>query len=205
MDNRGGAGGGREFFVEGSPFRAGELTAMEREGTLERVLPGLWAPAPFVDTAQSRARAVALVLSGIDAVAVCGETAAWLYGVAESPRAIDTVVKRFLRSPRNAPGPPLRIVSLGVGPSDVLTMSGVPLTTPLRTAFDAAVHFGDDRDAVRVVRRFLRSGHLAVDVESLVAKINEVKRRPGKLRALARVDDAARGLPHQPVVLDRAG
>ncbi|RZU61486.1 hypothetical protein [Zhihengliuella halotolerans] len=197
-------GAAQEFFIEGSPFRAGELSAMQLEGSLETIMPGLWARTPFVDGTESRARAVSAVVSRLDAFAVSGATAAWVYGVGGTPRCIEAVVKRFLRSPRNLPGPPLRIVGYDVRPADVMTIGGAPLTTPLRTAFDAAVRFPDDEESIRVVRRLLESSRAGVDVEVLRARIMEVKRRPGKLRALARVAEAARGARQLTLVRDCA-
>ncbi|MCO1339588.1 hypothetical protein BJH93_11895 [Kocuria polaris] len=198
------AGAVQEFFIEGSPFRAGELSAMQLEGSLEKIMPGLWARAPFVDGTESRARAVCAVVSRLDAFAVSGATAAWVYGVGGTPRCIEAVLMRFLRSPRNVSGPPLRIVSSDVRPADVLTIGGAPLTTPLRTAFDAAVRFPDDDESIWVVRRFLESRSARVDVEVLRARIMEVKRRPGKHRALARVAEAARGARQLALVHDCA-
>lgn len=202
MDNRDSAV--VEFFVDGGPFRPGELSAMQLEGSLEKVLPGLWARAPFVDGVDARARAVAAAVSGLDAVAVSGAAAAWVYGLGGTPHCIETVLARFLRSPRGAPGPPLRILNVDVPPADVISICGAPVTTPLRTAYDAAMRMPDDDESVRVVRRFLESGHAWVDAGALRAKIMEVDRRPGKRRALARVARAARGTAVPERVGDRA-
>ena len=101
----------------------------------ERVLWGVWKHESVPDDRATRLRAAQLVVPS------CGvfvsRTAAWLHG-ADVRRADDLEVHvGFPRGRRVRPQRFLVVTQETLAPADVTTLDGVPLTTPVRTAFDA--------------------------------------------------------------------
>jgi len=80
---------------------------------------------------------------------------------------------------------------VSLGPFDVNLVGGVPVTTPLRTALDIAVH-GEDRDAVAILRAIGRDRELDCPLRLVEAALLNASRVPGKTRALSRVRAARR-------------
>lgn len=109
------------------------LDRMLREGTIRRLLRGVYADAAVPDTGQLRAAAVALV-AGRRSVAV-DRTAAWVHGVDVVRRGADDLRTVDLLVPGRGRGH-----SFGGGRQlygrDVACLEGLRLTTPLRTALD---------------------------------------------------------------------
>lgn len=68
--------------------------------------------------------------------AIGGLSAAYLWG-ASLARADAPVTLVLLRTSRMRPHPRLRVVRSRLSPGDVTRFAGIPVTTPLRTAFDA--------------------------------------------------------------------
>lgn len=109
------------------------LDRMLREGTIRRLLRGVYADAAAPDTMQLRAAAVALV-AGRRSVAV-DRTAAWVHGVDVERLGPDDLRTVDLLVPGRGSGH-----SFGGGRQlcgrDVECLEGLRLTTPLRTALD---------------------------------------------------------------------
>ncbi len=109
------------------------LERMLREGSVRRVLRGVYAAASAPDSTPMRAAAVALV-TGREAIAV-DRTAAWVHGVdvtslaAGEPRPVETVSPG--RSPHRTLGSGRELAG-----HDVERIGSLRLTTPLRTALD---------------------------------------------------------------------
>lgn len=109
------------------------LDRMLREGTIRRLLRGVYADAAAVDSGRLRAAAVALV-AGRRSVAV-DRTAAWVHGVdvarrgPDDPRAVDLLVPG--RGSGHSFGGGRELIG-----RDVECLEGLRLTTPLRTALD---------------------------------------------------------------------
>lgn len=107
---------------------------------VRRIVRGVYVPADWPDDPQHRAAAAALVLRE-DQVLV-DRTAAWVHGVdafsqaelAAGPR-IETAVPTQKRSSRLAG---VRGRSRDLEPQDIEIISGIRVTTPLRTALDLA-------------------------------------------------------------------
>ncbi|MFP5367611.1 MAG: hypothetical protein ACLGIS_12345, partial [Actinomycetes bacterium] len=131
-----------ELYAPGMPFAWPELQSLASDGLLDRLhhrgytLPGM--PA----SPQLRARAAAgSVPPSIRQRVVAGRmTAAWIYGCAGEPDRLALLVdaKRRVSSLRNTRGCTLHEVKLG--PLDVVSLGGLMVSSPLRTALDIALH-----------------------------------------------------------------
>lgn len=108
------------------------------DGTVRRVLKGVYADASLPDDTLLRARAAALVLPA-DAV-VSDRSAAWLHEVDafEATARVDVPRLEVVSAPQSTRV--RRAETLGgrraLRPEDVMLVEGVPATTPLRTACD---------------------------------------------------------------------
>ena len=128
--------------LTGAPFRgsaavrAGLVSwSRLRSGCWRRLLPDVYAAASLPETVTLRARAAALLLPS--GAAVTGSSAAWLHGV--DVRTRDEPLDVSLpRGAAHAPHPSLRIRRALLTAADVTLAQAVPVTTPLRTAFDFA-------------------------------------------------------------------
>ena len=133
-------------------------------GDVRRVLRGVYAPTQLVDLQSTRAAALGLALGPHCVVADLA--AAWLHGVpCYDPRDLDVP-------------PGLHIVSIGsydrsrraellggtrtLLPDEVMTLDGVRVTTPIRTACDVASLRGRSR-ALAALDGFARAFDLATD------------------------------------------
>lgn len=115
-----------------------QLRALTAEGRVRRVLRGVYADAALADDTRMRARAAALVVA--PTAVICDRSAAWLHGV-------------DVFEPGQKVGPPdlelvtpcaaARVRRRGTSAArrnfrdqDVMTIEGVRVTTPVRTACD---------------------------------------------------------------------
>ena len=121
-------------------FTRHQLETLIAEGAVRRVLRGVYVHADLPDTVDLRARCAARVLA--DHVVLCDRSAAWVWSV----DCLEYADHEFL--------PRLETVSIGghdrvrrgevyggkrdLRPEDICEVSGVRLTTPLRTACDLA-------------------------------------------------------------------
>ena len=109
-----------------------------RHGEVRPVVRGVYVPADLEDSLELRARAVAKVVRPHQVVA--DRTAAWLHGVdahvyAEHDGVPHVEICALRRhAPTKVPGADGRTRDLS--PQDVMTLNGVRVTTPLRTALD---------------------------------------------------------------------
>lgn len=150
------------------PFHVGELAAlgltryqldaMVREGRVRRVLRGAYAPASLPDTLETRAACARLVLP--DHTVVCDRSAAWLWGVdCLDPGEHDGLPRLEVVSVGGADRSRRRDLYGGqrdLLPDEVVTVAGVRVTTPLRTACDLACLRGR-RSALAVLDAFARA------------------------------------------------
>ena len=156
-----------------------------RSSAWRRLLRDVYVSVELPDTPELRAAAASLVLPH---GAVIGYTAAaWLHGadVRVSPLApIEVVVGRGDQLRRAG----LRATSALIEPSDIAVVRGVPVTSPVRTAFDLARRSGAVEAIVRV-DAMLNRGGCALD--ALTAYVASHAGWPGVVgarRALAHVD-----------------
>ncbi|KAE8765857.1 type IV toxin-antitoxin system AbiEi family antitoxin [Georgenia thermotolerans] len=123
-------------------FSKHDLRAMVREGSLVRPFRGVYLPAELASDPKARVRALSLLVPS--GTALARESAAWLHGIDIRPP------ERFREPPRlecvsdsdlalNAiRRPEIRGSRGGLPASDVVTVAGVPVTSPARTALDLA-------------------------------------------------------------------
>jgi hypothetical protein len=123
-------------FLGSAAMQNGMLTRGQlRHETWQRVLRDVYVHRDLSIDLAIRARAVALVLPA-DAV-ISGRTAAWLYG-GLTPRSSDPIEITLDRGTPMKPRAGLMIRRALLPIEDIAQVAGVPVTTPMRTAFDVA-------------------------------------------------------------------
>jgi len=177
-----------DLYAPGMPFACPELQSLAADGILARfhqhgyTLPGI--PA----SPQLRARAAAgAVPPAIRQRVVAGRmTAAWIYGCAAEPDRLALLVdaKRRVSSLRNTRGCTLHEVKLG--PFDVISLGGLMVSSPLRTAMDIALHVESQR-AVPALAALLSRPQQDVKLRLLVRAIEATPRVPHKRAALEKL------------------
>lgn len=174
---------GIRVLVAGAPHAAEELRAMELDDVLRRVLPGAYVPAGEPDGQVPRAAAAgALAGRRLRGGAVGRLTAAWVYGCAPPPEELEILVPRFHRSAMARD--PLRVCvsEARLLPNEMRAVGGVWCTTPARTALDIAFHSPEEQ-AVLALTRMVNAPGLGCPKGHLLRLVENVSRRPGKLRA----------------------
>lgn len=184
-----------ELYAPGSPFAGPELQSLAADGLLARfhqhgyILPGVGA------SPQLRARAAAgVVPAAIRQRVVAGRmTAAWIYGCAAEPDRLALLVdaKRRVSSLRGTRGCTLHEVRLG--PFDVVSLGGLMVSSPLRTALDIALHVEQER-AVPALAALLSRPQQDVRLRLLVRAIEASPRVPHKRAALEKLGRLAPAL-----------
>ena len=177
-----------ELYTPDMPFALPELQSLARDGLLDRLyhrgytLPGAGA------SPQLRARAAAgAVPSSVRQRVVAGRmTAAWIYGCAEEPDRLALLVdaKRRVSSLRNTRGCTLHEVKLG--PFDVVSLGGLMVSSPLRTALDVALHVDAGR-AIPALENLLARPQKDVRLRLLILAIEATPRVPHKRAALEKL------------------
>ena len=177
-----------ELYAPGGPFAGPELQSLAADGLLARfhqhgyTLPGV--PA----SPQLRARAAAgAVPAAIRQRVVAGRmTAAWIYGCAAEPDRLALLVdtKRRVSSLRGTRGCTLHEVKLG--PFDVVSLGGLMVSSPLRTALDISLHVEPER-AVPPLAGLLARPQQDVKLRLLVRAIEATPRVPHKRAALEKL------------------
>ena len=177
-----------ELYAPGAPFAGPELQSLAADGLLARfhqhgyTLPGV--PA----SPKLRARAAAAVVpTAVRQRVVAGRmTAAWIYGCAAEPDRLALLVdtKRRVSSLRNTRGCTLHEVKLG--PLDVISLGGLMVSSPLRTALDIALHVEAER-AVPALTALLARPQQDVALRLLVRAIEATPRVPHKRGALEKL------------------
>lgn len=156
-------GGGLIALHRGSPLR-GKVARAVRRGELQRVLPGIYAPAGRLD---GRLRCGALQLLDPDVV-IMGEAAAWLLGFdkAREPQRV-VALSRRLRLDNST----FRTHDRRLDPELVDRVDGIRVTCPALTALDLALTQGG-----RPIDAALRGG---IALSALWAAFRAAPNRPG--------------------------
>nr|WP_239542224.1 type IV toxin-antitoxin system AbiEi family antitoxin domain-containing protein [Micromonospora terminaliae] len=175
-------------------FSRDQVRHLVRSGRWIRVARGCFVPAPQLAVASlRRARIRAAVESlGVGAVAVL-DTAAELHriGGLRATSAVHVSVPPDRPRPQRPADPDLVVHQLTLGPADVGTAAGVPVTTPVRTVADVILR-ADRYPAVCVVDSALNRELIDESDLSLVAGL--IARRRGAVaarRCLAESDGRA--------------
>jgi hypothetical protein len=169
------------------------LRELIRQGMVRRVVRGAYAPVQWPDDAEHRSKIVALVVSRHHVVA--DRTAAWIHGIDtltyaehDVPPPIDVCARRG-HQPTERDGVAGR--SRDLSARDVMTLGGLQVTTPLRTALDLGCLLRR-REAKAALDAFCRQH--GINSTDLASEVKRFKGRRGvrQLRELiALVDPAA--------------
>ncbi|WP_285240347.1 type IV toxin-antitoxin system AbiEi family antitoxin [Pseudarthrobacter sp. MEB009] len=177
-----------DLYVPGLPFAWPELQALAADGLLARIHQHGYVLPEVQVSSQLRARAAAgAVPLQVRRRVVAGRmTAAWIYGCAAEPDRLALLVdaKRRVSSLRNTRGCTLHEVRLG--PFDVVSLGGLMVSSPLRTAVDVALHVEEGR-AVPALANLLARPQNDVRLRLLVLAIEASPRVPHKRAALAKL------------------
>ena len=175
-----------ELYSPGALFSWPELQAMAADGVLTQLYQRGYLPPGAPASPQLRARAASLAVTpAIRQRVVAGRmTAAWIYGCAAEPDRLALLVdaNRRISSLRSLRGCTFHEVRLG--PSDVVSIGGLMVSSPLRTALDIALHVDAER-AVPALRALLARPELGVRLRLLRLAVEASPRVPHKRAALA--------------------
>lgn len=159
-------------------------------GQVRRVVRGVYAPASLPDDPESRLRAIGLALR--PGQVACDRTAAWIHGVdlfgSAEHETVPNVETCALRGDPRSRLVGVRGRTRDLAPHDVMELSGIQTTTPLRTALDlgCVLHRRDALAALDNLRRL----H-GLTREDLLQELPRYHRRRGvvQLRLLVTLSD----------------
>lgn len=177
-----------DLYAPGTLFSWPELQSMAADGVLAQLYQRGYTVPGIAASPQLRARAAAFAVPpGIRQRVVAGRmTAAWIYGCAREPDRLALLVdaKRRISSLRSTRGCTLHEVRLG--PFDVVSLGGLMVSSPLRTALDIALHVEAER-AVPALRQLLDKPELGVRLRLLTLAVEATPRLPHKKAALEKL------------------
>ncbi|WP_026540827.1 hypothetical protein [Paenarthrobacter nicotinovorans] len=183
-----------ELYAPNRIFTWNELQSMAFDGILLPLYGKSYASPGTAVTHRLRARAAALTVpERIRTKVVAGRlTAAWIYGCAKPPEHLSLLVdaKHRISSLRGSTACSLHEVRLGQ--MDVVSLGGMLVSSPLRTASDIALHVESDR-ALPTLRRLLAKEDLGIRLRLLMLAVEAAPRVPHKRRALATLTRLAAG------------
>ncbi|MFF1829457.1 hypothetical protein [Paenarthrobacter sp. NPDC058040] len=163
-----------------------ELQSMASDGILSALYGKSYAAPGSAVTPRLRARAAALAVpERMRTKVVAGRlTAAWIYGCARPPRNLTLLVdaKHRISSIRGAGGCSLHEVKLGQ--FDVVSLGGLLVSSPLRTAADIALHV-EAEQALPALTQLMEKPDLGVRLRLVTLAVQAAPRVPHKKRALA--------------------
>lgn len=161
---------------------------MAADGVLTPLFHKSFMAPGVVPTPRLRARAMAVAVpQHIRQKVVAGRmTAAWIYGCAEPPDRLALLVdaRHRVSSLRSTRGCTLHEVRLGN--FDVMSLGGLLVTSPLRTALDIALNV-DERRALPALRQLLARKELGVRLRLVLLAVETAPRVPHKRAALAKL------------------
>src|SRR6476660_7260995 len=184
-----------DLYAPGPLFSWPELQSMAADGVLAQLYQHGYTVPGMAASPQLRARAAAFAVPpAIRQRVVAGRmTAAWIYGCAQEPDRLALLVdaSRRVSSLRSTRGCTLHEVRLG--PFDVVSLGGLMVSSPLRTALDIALHVEAER-AVPALRQLLGRPQQDVRLRLLVLAIEATPRVPHKRAALEKLAQLAPAL-----------
>lgn len=161
---------------------------MAYDGVLTQLYQRGYMPPGTRSTPQLRARAAGCAIPpGIRQRVVAGRmTAAWIYGCAREPDRLALLVdaNRRISSLRSLRGCSFHEVRLG--PFDVVSLGGLMVSSPLRTALDIALHV-EAEFALPVLGAMLARPELDVRLRLLRLAVEASPRVPHKKAALEKL------------------
>ena len=161
-----------------------ELWAACRDGELVPLSSSAFVFADVPQTPVVRALAVRPVLARRTIIE--RHSAAWVHGALTTPPRLHTIAVRYAN--RSSASRRLAIVrEVALRPGDTMTIGGIEVTTPLRTAVDLARDraFDAQRDSPVIARLLASSG-----LPECRSYFEAARNLPHKARALDRITDA---------------
>jgi hypothetical protein len=178
-----------ELYSPGPLFSWPELQAMASDGVLTQLYQRGYLPPGTRPTPQLRARAASALISPVirQRVVAGRMTAAWIYGCAAEPDRLAMLVdaNRRVSSLRSTRGCTFHEVRLG--PFDVVSLGGLMVSSPLRTAVDIALHVEPGR-AVPALRELLGKPELGLSLRLLAHAVEATPGMPYRKAALAKLE-----------------
>jgi hypothetical protein len=173
--------------LSGRDLPLAELTAARLDGELYAV-DECFSPLDELESTAQRAQAV---LATFPRRLIAEQhTAAWVFGAQPAPPSVQQFCVSIEARTRPAIALRVTVREVVIDDDDLLTVSGLPVTTPLRTAVDlarCAADFGD-RD-LPILAELMRVGGFGVD--ECAVMLNRRRNLPDKRVALARLVVAA--------------
>lgn len=184
---------GGVLFHGGALFSHVELQAMRLDGLMVHVCGESYVRTDQPSTPAIRAQSAinAVPRSLHQRVALARQSAAWVYGCAPAPGTVSLVTDHRRRTTALPAFSDAVMHQVTLGPCDLRTIGGVPVTSPLRTALDIAIH-GSDAVAVDTLRRIAAAPALRCPLHLVALSLENSSRVPGKARALTRLREAMR-------------
>jgi very-short-patch-repair endonuclease len=175
-----------------------DLTDLVKQGVLVRPFRGVYLPADIAADPEGRARAVGQLLP--DGAALAREAAAWLHGVDVRPperyRAAPLLEcvsdSQLLLNPVRRPELDGYLAELPAG--DVVTVHGVPVTSPARTALDLA-RYTERYMGLAALDMFSHRGLVSLDEVAERVRALKGHRWIARARALLALADPRAELP----------
>lgn len=121
-------------------------------------------------------------------------SAAWVYGCAPPPETVALLVNPGGRSAALPPFSGCTLRQVRLGPQDVVTIGGVPVTSPLRTALDVA-RSAPASAARPVLEAMARTPSLHCPLPRIRMALLAAAHVPGKVRGQALVQEMIDGGP----------
>jgi hypothetical protein len=179
-------GGG--LLYAGQPFSLAELQAMAIDGLVVNIYGPAYVAAGEPVTSVHRALAAHAALpQPIRHKVVLGRlTAAWVYGCSPPGNKITVLLDHRYRATSQGRHRSIHLHEVALGPLDTLNISGVQITSPLRTALDIAV-YARDEDAVRILLALSSDPRLKCPLGYIRQALQIRERMPGKNVALRRL------------------
>ncbi|WP_157359058.1 hypothetical protein [Arthrobacter sp. Soil782] len=184
---------GGVLFHGGSLFSSVELQAMRMDGLMAHVCGESYVRTDQPSTPAIRAQsAINTVPRSLHArVALARQSAAWVYGCSPAPSVVSLVTDHRRRTTALPAFCDAVMHQVTLGPCDLSTIGGVPVTSPLRTALDVAIH-GQDSWAVETLKSIAAAPGLRCPLHLVILSLESSVRVPGKARALSRLREALR-------------
>ncbi|GAA2506792.1 MAG: hypothetical protein KH989_11185 [Kocuria rhizophila] len=181
-------------FLPGHPFSRAELHAMTVDGVLRRELLDAHVHASQPVTDSLRAVVLSRVVPGnLQRRGVLGRLgAAWFYRCAREPSPLPVLVDKSARTTATVP-PGIVLHQTSFAPEDVVTLRGISLTSPRRTALDIALYVpGPAGDAALLA--LMSASRLRCTPQDVRLGLETLPKTPGRRAALTRVRKLSRGM-----------
>ncbi len=179
---------GSQLFTAGAVFSHPELQAMAMDGLVRRVYGRSYLMSGIAESPALRALSAVNALPPAlrDKATLGRATAAWVLDCADPPDKLSVLTDRRRRTSALRPFSDAVMHEVALGPLDVVTIGGVRVTTPMRTAMDIALH-GNEATCEETLRKLGLHPQLGCSLTRVSLMLESVSRAPGKSRALDRL------------------